>query len=129
MELPTRNLVDTSKEEDGDDTENISQDDLIKQGIEQLKILGGGELTKTDERKLKVNQIRKFMTTYEGEKLILMRSKVNEQYNICFWKTISREYLTGNRLDEYLEPVPRNYYLEASTVMMVCLMKLKDLWS
>ena len=109
---------DTSKEEDGDDTENISQDDLIKQGIEQLKIFRGGELTKTDERKIKGKsnqEIHDYLI--EGEKLILMRSKVNGTIQYMLLKDyLAENTLTGNRLDEYLEPVPRNYYsLEAST--------------
>ena len=109
---------DTSKEEDGDDTENISQDDLIQQGIEQLKILRGGELTKTDKRKIqgKSNQeIHDYLI--EGEKLILMRSKVNGVIQYMLLKDyLAENTLTGNRLDEYLEPVPRNYFsLEAST--------------
>ena len=110
---------DTSKEEeDGDDTENISQDDLIQQGIEQLKILRGGELTKTDKRKIKGKsnqEIHDYLI--EGEKLILMRSKVNGVIQYMLLKDyLAENTLTGNRLDEYLEPVPSNYYsLEAST--------------
>ena len=110
---------DTSKEEgDGDDTENISQDDLIQQGIEQLKILRGGELTKTDKRKIKGKsnqEIHDYLI--EGEKLILMRSKVNGVIQYMLLKDyLAENTFTGNRLDEYLEPVPRNYFsLEAST--------------
>ena len=110
---------DTSKEEeDGDDTDMISQDELIKQGIEQLKIFRGGELTKTDERKIKGKsnqEIHDYLI--EGEKLILMRSKVNGTIQYMLLKDyLAENTLTGNRLDEYLEPVPRNYYsLEAST--------------
>ena len=110
---------DTSKEEeDGDDTENISQDDLIQQGIEQLKILRGGELTKTDKRKIKGKsnqEIHDYLI--EGEKLILMRSKVNGVIQYMLLKDyLAENTLTGNRLDEYLEPVPRDYFsLEAST--------------
>ena len=110
---------DTSKEEeDGDDTDMISQDELIKQGIEQLKIFRGGELTKTDKRKIKGKsnqEIHDYLI--EGEKLILMRSKVNGTIQYMLLKDyLAENTLTGNRLDEYLEPVPRNYYsLEAST--------------
>ena len=110
---------DTSKEEeDGDDTDMISQDELIKQGIEQLKIFRGGELTKTDQRKIKGKsnqEIHDYLI--EGEKLILMRSKVNGTIQYMLLKDyLAENTLTGNRLDEYLEPVPRNYYsLEAST--------------
>lgn len=110
---------DTSKEEeDGDDTENISQDDLIQQGIEQLKVLRGGELNKTDKRKIKGKsnqEIHDYLI--EGEKLILMRSKVNGVIQYMLLKDyLAENTLTGNRLDEYLEPVPRNYFsLEAST--------------
>ena len=110
---------DTSKEEeDGDDTENISQDDLIQQGIEQLKIFRGGELTKTDKRKIKGKsnqEIHDYLI--EGEKLILMRSKVNGTIQYMLLKDyLAENTLTGNRLDEYLEPVPSNYFsLEAST--------------
>ena len=110
---------DTSKEEeDGDDTENISQDDLIQQGIEQLKIFRGGELTKTDQRKIKGKsnqEIHDYLI--EGEKLILMRSKVNGTIQYMLLKDyLAENTLTGNRLDEYLEPVPSNYFsLEAST--------------
>ena len=110
---------DTSKEEeDGDDTDMISQDELIKQGIEQLKIFRGGELTKTDQRKIKGKsnqEIHDYLI--EGEKLILMRSKLNGMIQYMLLKDyLAENTLTGNRLDEYLEPVPSNYFsLEAST--------------
>ena len=108
---------DPSNEKD-DDTENLSQDDLIKQGIEQLKILRGGELNKTDKRKIKgkTNQeIHDYLI--EGEKLILMRSKLNGTIQYMLLKDYLAENTAfGNRLDEFLEPVPRNYFsLEAST--------------
>ena len=119
--LPEADDVDkdpSKEEEDGDDTENISQDDLIQQGIEQLKILRGGELTKTDKRKIKGKsnqEIHDYLI--EGEKLILMRSKVNGVIQYMLLKDyLAENTLTGNRLDEYLEPVPRDYFsLEAST--------------
>ena len=108
---------DPNKEED-DDTENLSQDDLIQQGIEQLKVFRGGELTKTDKRKIKGKsnqEIHDYLI--EGEKLILMRSKVNGVIQYMLLKDyLAENTLTGNRLDEYLEPVPRDYFsLEAST--------------
>lgn len=107
-----------NEKDDEDDTESISQDDLIKQGIEQLKILRGGELTKVDKRNIKgkTNQeIHDYLI--EGEKLILMRSKVNGTIQYMLLKDyLAENTLTGNRLDEYLEPVPRDYFsLEAST--------------
>ncbi len=111
--------VDPNKEKsDDDDSENISQDDLIQQGIEQLKLLRGGELTKTDQRKIKGKsnqEIHDYLI--EGEKLILMRSKVNGIIQYMLLKDyLAENTLTGNRLDEYLEPVPSNYFsLEAST--------------
>ena len=119
--LPDADNVDQGtddKKDDEDDTENISQDELIQQGIEQLKIFRGGELTKTDERKIKGKtnqQIHDYLI--EGEKLILMRSKVNGTIQYMLLKDyLAENTLTGNRLDEYLEPVPRNYFsLEAST--------------
>ena len=119
--LPDADDVDkdpNNKEDDDEDTETLSQDDLIKQGIEQLKILRGGELTKTDKRKMKgkTNQeIHDYLI--EGEKLILMRSKLNGTIQYMLLKDyLAENTLTGNRLDEYLEPVPRNYFsLEAST--------------
>ena len=108
---------DPNKEED-DDTEKLSQDDLIQQGIEQLKVFRGGELTKTDKRKIKGKsnqEIHDYLI--EGEKLILMRSKVNGVIQYMLLKDyLAENTLTGNRLDEYLEPVPRDYFsLEAST--------------
>ena len=119
--LPEPENVDkdsNNEKDDEDDTESISQDDLIKQGIEQLKIFRGGELTKTDERKIKGKsnqEIHDYLI--EGEKLILMRSKVNGTIQYMLLKDyLAENTLTGNRLDEYLEPVPSNYYsLEAST--------------
>ena len=111
--------VDPNKEKsDDDDSENISQDDLIQQGIEQLKILRGGELNKTDQRKIKGKsnqEIHDYLI--EGEKLILMRSKLNGMIQYMLLKDyLAENTLTGNRLDEYLEPVPSNYFsLEAST--------------
>ena len=111
--------VDPNKEKsDDDDSENISQDDLIQQGIEQLKVLRGGELTKTDQRKIKGKsnqEIHDYLI--EGEKLILMRSKLNGMIQYMLLKDyLAENTLTGNRLDEYLEPVPSNYFsLEAST--------------
>ena len=119
--LPDADNVDQGtddEKDDEDDTENISQDELIQQGIEQLKIFRGGELTKTDERKIKGKtnqQIHDYLI--EGEKLILMRSKVNGTIQYMLLKDyLAENTLTGNRLDEYLEPVPRNYFsLEAST--------------
>ena len=111
--------VDPNKDKsDDDDSENISQDDLIQQGIEQLKILRGGELNKTDQRKIKGKsnqEIHDYLI--EGEKLILMRSKVNDTIQYMLLKDyLAENTLTGNRLDEYLEPVPRDYFsLEAST--------------
>ena len=108
----------SNEKDDDDDTENISQDDLIKQGIEQLKIFRGGELTKNDKRKIKGKsnqEIHDYLI--EGEKLILMRSKLNGTIQYMLLKDyLSENTLTGNRLDEYLEPVPRNYFsLEAPT--------------
>ena len=106
------------KTDDDEDTETLSQDDLIKQGIEQLKILRGGELTKNDKRqtKGKTNQeIHDYLIS--GEKLILMRSKVNGtiQY-MPLQAYLDENTLTGNKLDEFLEPVPRDYFsLEASS--------------
>ena len=119
--LPESEDVDkdpNNEKDDEDDTENLSQDDLIKQGIEQLKIFRGGELTKTDTRKIKGKsnqEIHDYLI--EGEKLILMRSKVNGTIQYMLLKDyLAENTLTGNRLDEYLEPVPRNYFsLEAST--------------
>ena len=111
--------VDPNKDKsDDDDSENISQDDLIQQGIEQLKILRGGELNKTDQRKIKGKsnqEIHDYLI--EGEKLILMRSKLNGMIQYMLLKDyLAENTLTGNRLDEYLEPVPSNYFsLEAST--------------
>ena len=111
--------VDPNKDKsDDDDSENISQDDLIQQGIEQLKVLRGGELTKADQRKIKGKsnqEIHDYLI--EGEKLILMRSKVNGTIQYMLLKDyLAENTLTGNRLDEYLEPVPSNYFsLEAST--------------
>ena len=100
------------KTDDDEDTETLSQDDLIKQGIEQLKILRGGELTKNDKRqtKGKTNQeIHDYLIS--GEKLILMRSKVNGtiQY-MPLQAYLDENTLTGNKLDEFLEPVPSNYF-------------------
>ena len=119
--LPEPENVDkdsNNEKDDEDDTESISQDDLIKQGIEQLKILRGGELTKTDKRKIKGKsnqEIHDYLI--EGEKLILMRSKVNGVIRYMLLKDyLAENTLTGNKLDEYLEPVPSNYFsLEAST--------------
>ena len=103
---------------DGEDTGALSQDELIKQGIEQLKIFRGGELTKTDERKIKGKsnqEIHDYLI--EGEKLILMRSKVNGVIQYMLLKDyLAENTFTGNKLDEYLEPVPSNYFsLEASS--------------
>ena len=45
---------------------------------------------------------------------------------------LAENTLTGNRLDEYLEPVPSNYFSleDQLLVKMICLMKIqKDLWS
>ena len=100
------------KTDDDEDTETLNQDDLIKQGIEQLKILRGGELTKNDKRqtKGKTNQeIHDYLIS--GEKLILMRSKVNGtiQY-MPLQAYLDENTLTGNKLDEFLEPVPSNYF-------------------
>ena len=75
-------------------------------------------MTKTDKRKIKGKsnqEIHDYLI--EGEKLILMRSKVNGTIQYMLLKDyLAENTLTGNRLDEYLEPVPRNYFsLEAST--------------
>ena len=74
--------------------------------------------TKTDKRKIKGKsnqEIHDYLI--EGEKLILMRSKVNGTIQYMLLKDyLAENTLTGNRLDEYLEPVPSNYFsLEAST--------------
>ena len=108
----------SGKSGDGEDTGALSQDELIKQGIEQLKIFRGGELTKTDERKIKGKsnqEIHDYLI--EGEKLILMRSKVNGVIQYMLLKDyLAENTFTGNKLDEYLEPVPSNYFsLEASS--------------
>ena len=103
---------DSSGEKTDEDEDLLSQDDLIKQGIEQLKILRGGELTKNDKRqtKGKTNQeIHDYLIS--GEKLILMRSKLNGtiQY-MPLQAYLDENTLTGNKLDEFLEPVPSSYF-------------------
>ena len=90
----------------------MSQDDLIKQGIEQLKIFRGGELTKNDKRQIKGKtnqQIHDYLI--DGEKLILMRSKVNGTIQYMLLEDyLAENTAMGNKLDEYLEPVPSSYF-------------------
>ena len=104
---------DSSEEKiDDEDDGSLSQDDLIKQGIEQLKIFRGGELTKNDKRRIKGKnnqQIHDYLI--DGEKLILMRSKVNGTIQYMLLEDYLAENTTmGNKLDEYLEPVPSSYF-------------------
>ena len=102
---------------DGEDTGALSQDELIKQGIEQLKIFRGGELTKTDIRKTKGKSNQEIHDYLLDEGVVLMRSKLNGtmQY-MPLQAYLDQNTFTGNKLDEYLEPVPSNYFsLEASS--------------
>lgn len=106
-----------NKKDDDDDTENLSQDDLIKQGIEQLKILRGGELTKTDKRKIKGKSNQEIHDYFLDEGLVLFRSKLNGTIQYMLLKDyVAENTAFGNRLDEFLEAVPSDYFsIEAST--------------
>ena len=104
---------------DVEDTGALSQDDLIKQGIEQLKLVGDrdGKLTKTDIRKTKGKSNSEIHEYLLNEGVVLFRSKLNgtmqymplevyQSYNTTF----------GNKLDDTIEAVPSNYFnLEASS--------------
>ena len=110
--LPDSSGDSSGEKTDDEDDGSLSQDDLIKQGIEQLKIFRGGELTKNDKRQIKGKtnqQIHDYLIN--GEKLILMRSKVNGTIQYMLLEDyLAENTAMGNKLDEYLEPVPSSYF-------------------
>ena len=110
------NIFTLHKYENEDSDHHLNIDDLYEKkrekDEEQLKIFRGGELTRTDEKKIKGKtnqQIHDYLI--QGEKLILMRSKINGVMQYMLLKDyLAENTLSGNKLDEYLEPVPRNYF-------------------